>query len=92
MADATERLGTFIDNYDSLTPVQLMTANLEPKIYLDAATIAPDEGTANDLRVAAELITKYNDGAWIDKLKEAYNILTQVVPHFHKAAKTHKVY
>jgi hypothetical protein len=64
-----------------------MAADLEPQIYVDAATIAPDEGTANDLRYAADLITKYNDGAGVEKLQEAYDILTEVVPHFREAAK-----
>jgi hypothetical protein len=88
IANATERLGTFVNNYDSLTPVQLMTTDLEPQIYVNAATIAPDEGTANDLRYAAELITKYNNGAGVEKLEEAYGILTEVVSHFREAAKT----
>jgi hypothetical protein len=88
IADATERLGTFVDNYDSLTPVQLMTADLEPQIFVNAATIAPDEGTANDLRYAAELITKYDNGAGVETLEEAYGILTEVVSHFREAART----
>lgn len=67
--------------------VQLLTADLEPQIYVDAATIAPDEGTSNDLRYAAELITKYNDGAGVETLQEAYDLLTEVVPHFREAAK-----
>ncbi len=75
-----------MNNHDSLTPVQLMTADLEPQIYLKAASIAPDEGTANDLRNAAELIAKYNDGAGIETLQEAYGILTEVVSHFRETA------
>ncbi|MFC5469330.1 hypothetical protein ACFPPD_11410 [Cohnella suwonensis] len=88
IAEAADHLGRFVEDYDSLTPVQLMTADLEPQIYVEAATIAPDEGTANDLRYAAELITKYNDGAGVETLQEAYDILTEVISHFREAAKT----
>jgi len=87
ITDATERLGTFVDNYDSLRPVQLMTANLEPQIFLDAATLAPDEGTANDLIFAAELIMRYNEGAGVETLQEAHDILAEVVLHFRGAAR-----
>lgn len=91
LIDATESLGTFVDNYNSLTPVQLMTADLEPRIFVNAATLAPDEGTSNDLRYAAELITKYNNGAGVETLGEAYGILIEVVSHFREAAKTKKM-
>ncbi|MFC5407438.1 hypothetical protein [Cohnella soli] len=87
ITETTERLGDFIENYGSLSPVQLMTTEFDPQIFIDAAVIAPDEGTANDLRYVASLITKYNDGATVKTLQEAYDIMTDVIPHFREATK-----
>ncbi|QMV41846.1 hypothetical protein [Cohnella cholangitidis] len=84
IVDSTERLGTFLDNYTSLSPLQVITTDFNPQIYTDAAADAPDYGTANDLRYAAELITKFNDGAGVKTLQEAYDVLIQVIAHFRE--------
>lgn len=80
-SDASEQFIAFVRNYDSLTPVELMTAELDPQTFIDAAVYAPDNGTANELRYIAELITQYNDGADVKVLQEAAAILNEVIPH-----------
>ncbi|MCQ6559903.1 hypothetical protein NNL21_14480 [Paenibacillus mendelii] len=71
-------------NYDSLTPVELMTAELDPQTFKDAAAFAPDHGTANDLQYIAELIKRYNDDADVEVLQEAAAILNDVIPHIRE--------
>jgi hypothetical protein len=65
-----------------------MTADINPQIYIDAAADAPDYGTANDLRYAADLIERYNDGAGVETLQKAYDVLVQVITHFRELPPT----
>ncbi|CAH1216498.1 hypothetical protein PAECIP111893_04140 [Paenibacillus plantiphilus] len=82
--DASIQLNSFVRNYDSLTPLELMTADLDPQTFIDAATYAPDQGTSNELQYIAELIARYNDGAGVEVLLEATALLNEVIPHFRE--------
>jgi hypothetical protein len=59
----------------------MLTFKLDPKIFKDAAIYAPDYGTVNELHYIAELITRYNDGAEVEVLHEAYDLLNELLPH-----------
>ncbi len=84
-SDASERFLSFVRNYDSLSPVDIMTADLDPQTFIEVAAIAPDQGTANELLYISELIEQYINGADVEVLKEAAAILNEVIPHMRQA-------
>jgi hypothetical protein len=79
LSDASARLNDIITNYDVRGSISSFNSRaLDPKVYEALTRVAPDNGAINDLLNVADLVTQFNDGAGIDTLREAAEIVNDV--------------
>jgi hypothetical protein len=79
LSDASARLHDIISNYNDSDSISSFNSRaLDPEVYEALSRASPDNGTTNDLLYVADLVTQFNEGAGVDTLRKAAEIVYDV--------------